>query len=98
MGKIPQLSLMENLIFSHLWHVTFRGESSLLHILAHSMARANLKKVNTSQLLPPQHQEAQNLHQLKSFLSDPNLLSKCTSKCELVKQDLLNKKQFLKIL
>ena len=47
---------------------------------SHSMARANLKKVNTSQLLLPQHQstyqEAQNLHQLKSPLSDPNLLKK----------------------
>ena len=37
-------------------------------------------KVKKSRLLPPQHQfhtqEAQNLHQLKSPLSDPNLLSK----------------------
>ena len=43
----------------------------------HSMARANLnksKKVHT--------QEAQNMHQLKFPLSEPNLLSKSAFKCE----------------
>ena len=38
--------------------------------------------------------EDQNLHQLKSPLSDPNLLSKSTPKCE----HLLDKNQFLKSL
>ena len=50
----------------------------------HSMARANLKKnkdfstsTNTASKYIPKR-----LHQLKSSLSDPNLLSKYTFECE----------------
>ena len=65
----------------------------------HSMARANLKKVNTSQLLLPQHyQEAQNLHQLKSPFQTQIYLVNVPINVKIVKQDLLNKKQLLKIL
>ena len=53
----------------------------------HIMARVNLNKSKKSldfyyQSIKVHTQEAQNLHQLKSPLSDPNFLSKCTSKCE----------------
>ena len=55
-------------------------------IIDHSMARANLKKVNTSQLLLPQHQSTyprgQESASIGIPLSDTNLLSKCTTKCE----------------
>ena len=54
------------------------------------------------QILPQQHRvhtkEAQNLYQLKSPLSNPNFLNKSTLNVNTVKQDLLHKKQFLKIL
>jgi len=48
------------------------------------MARANLKKVNNSQLLLPQHQSTypRGPESIEIPLSDPNLLSKCTYKCE----------------
>ena len=44
----------------------------------------------------PQH-DVQNLHQLKSPLSDQNLLSKRASKCEGCGLRFVQKKQFLKI-
>ena len=59
------------------------------------MARANLNKSKKVLTFTMYHsikvhtQEAQNLHQLKSPLSDPNLLSKSTSNVNIVKQDLL---------
>ena len=54
------------------------------------MTRANMKKVNSYAVfnfyyhsIKVHAQEAKNLHQLKSPLSDPNLVSKySTSKCE----------------
>ena len=50
------------------------------------MDRANLKKVNSSQLLLPQHQSRYpkdpESASIEIPLSDPNLLSRCTSKCE----------------
>ena len=63
------------------------------------MARANLdksKKVLTSCTtagIKVNTQVAQNLHQLKSPLSDSNLLRK-----NIVKQDLIHKKQSMNIL
>ena len=57
------------------------------NVMSHSMARANLNKSKKSldfyyHSIKVHTQEAQNLHQLKSPLSDPNLLSKSTSKCK----------------
>ena len=53
----------------------------------HSMARANLKKVNTSQLLLPQHQNTYPRGPESASIKIPPfrpkfILSKCTSKCE----------------
>ena len=56
----------------------------------HSIAKANLNKskfllastTTASKLYNVHTQEAKNLHQLKSPLSDLNLLGKSTSKCE----------------
>ena len=80
--------------------------------MQHSMARANLKKVKASQLLLPQHQstyprlrryssvtqDAQNLHQLKSPFQTQIYLVNVLFNVNIVKQDLLNTKQFFKIL
>ena len=55
-------------------------------LMQHSMARANLKKVKASQLLLPQHQSTYprcpESASIEIPLSDPNLLSKSTSKCK----------------
>ena len=77
-------------------------------LMQHSMARANLKKVKASQLLLPQHQstyprlrryssvtqDAQNLHQLKSPFQTQIYLVNVLFNVNIVKQDLLNTKQF----
>ena len=68
------------------------------------MARANLKKVNTSQLLLPQHQSAYPRGpesasiEIRPIRSKPTFLLKVPLNVNIVKQDLLHKKQFWKIL
>ena len=64
----------------------------------HSMARANLNKSKKNldlyyHSIKVHTQEAQNLHQLKFPLSDPNLPSKVPINVNIVKQNLLHKKQ-----
>ena len=64
--------------------------SSFFAVLLHSMARANLKKVNTSQLLLPQHQKQYPRGPESASIKIPPL------NVNIVKQDLLNKKHFWK--
>ena len=67
------------------------------------MARANLNKKLKSldfchHSIKVHTQEAQNLHQLKSPFQTQIYLVKVPINVNIVKQDLLHKKQFLKIL
>ena len=84
-SQIFGLRLRPCTIFSqHIVHALKNWENKYVN---HSMARVNLNKSKKSlefyyHSITVHSQEAQNLHQLKSSLSDSNLLSKSTSKFE----------------